>query len=625
MRLLALALAIYCLVQDDPYAVAKKMKETLAAAKTVRIKVQGTLRGGAYTMDVRVKGGKFDVRASGLPEVKGEVSLTSDGRAIAVDNLPRWRGEATYTAEDFPAARLTAFTGPVLLGVIPKEDVALSEDDLFLKSGGREKVGGVELLKLEYVNVPAGRRRQTMRGTTWIDIGTGLPVKQVLTLDDTAIAETYTITLNEEIPDSVFALQSKRRVTEAVARQLARAVELYQAYQGVAPAGIDGLTKKPEGDAFWPQGGFWIGPVPKDAWGRPLVLEKGQVVSLGADGKAGGKDDDADLRLDVVAPAGWRICPTTDRLKELYAARIQIQLLQGAVDAFRFALRGAPKSFDELVTRPSNVEFWPEGGFIASAPAKRYEYANGGVNCPSVKRVKIRALTEDERKALEKAASVPLPEAEQKEVARQLERLKSEEVEARDEAAKALERVGPRVLPILEKRIAAEKDAEVRSRMEQVRGRVIAAPPTWQTELSGRNGPTRSGPKVDTACVNNLAQLWKMQHNYMVQYGGSSKSMPKETGADFWLKLSRVTPPLIDSSLKDIFICPGSGADDDECTYWGPKVDVEKHNDGDPVGMCDESCHGDSVVILRKSGDVLFVLRNDPLYASAKEMLKPPE
>ncbi|SVD89989.1 uncharacterized protein METZ01_LOCUS442843, partial [marine metagenome] len=32
-----------------------------------------------------------------------------------------------------------------------------------------------------------------------------------------------------------------------------------------------------------------------------------------------------------------------------------------------------------------------------------------------------------------------------------------------------------------------------------------------------------------TECANNLIQLWKMQHNYMVQYGGSHKLLPLET------------------------------------------------------------------------------------------------
>ncbi len=53
--------------------------------------------------------------------------------------------------------------------------------------------------------------------------------------------------------------------------------------------------------------------------------------------------------------------------------------------------------------------------------------------------------------------------------------------------------------------------------------------------------------------ANNLKQLWTMQNNYMCQFGGRDRLMPPTTGSDFWLTPTRTNPPLIDSTLFDIF------------------------------------------------------------------------
>ena len=130
-----------------------------------------------------------------------------------------------------------------------------------------------------------------------------------------------------------------------------------------------------------------------------------------------------------------------------------------------------------------------------------------------------------------------------------------------------------------------------------------------------------------TGCVNNLAQLWKMQHNYMVQYGGSAKAMPVETGGQFWLKLTNIVPPLIDNTLKDAFACqvkatpPGSGATD----YRGPNGNVNTFADGDPVGADKVGNHGanEGGNVVRKSGDVQTVSENDPIWIDASSKTAP--
>jgi hypothetical protein len=122
-----------------------------------------------------------------------------------------------------------------------------------------------------------------------------------------------------------------------------------------------------------------------------------------------------------------------------------------------------------------------------------------------------------------------------------------------------------------------------------------------------------------TNCANNLSQLWKMQNNYMVQYGGSRKLLPTETGGDFWTKLSDPEIGIIDSSLSEIYHCPleevsyPGGTD-----YRGPAWNVNKFKDGDPVGADKVTNHSDDGSeggnVLRKSGDVQTVGSNDALW-----------
>jgi len=140
-------------------------------------------------------------------------------------------------------------------------------------------------------------------------------------------------------------------------------------------------------------------------------------------------------------------------------------------------------------------------------------------------------------------------------------------------------------------------------------------------------GRTTCGGGKAIACINNLAQLWKMQHNYMVTYGGTARSMPSETGGLFWLKLTTVTPPLIDATLKDIFACPAKGMPPaaGQTDYRGPNGNVNTFADGDPVGACKPGCHGpnEGGNVLRKSGDAQTCSENDPLWINAASKTAP--
>ena len=63
------------------------------------------------------------------------------------------------------------------------------------------------------------------------------------------------------------------RKDRVLAEQVARSIELYSTYTGTWPASLDDLTRKPAAGGFWPEGGFWIGALPK-----AVSWKEGRVV-----------------------------------------------------------------------------------------------------------------------------------------------------------------------------------------------------------------------------------------------------------------------------------------------------------------------------------------------------------
>lgn len=132
---------------------------------------------------------------------------------------------------------------------------------------------------------------------------------------------------------------------------------------------------------------------------------------------------------------------------------------------------------------------------------------------------------------------------------------------------------------------------------------------------SGRN----HGYRRTVPCANNLSQLWKMEQVYMASRGGRMKRFPAETGGAFWLKLNETTPPLIEDTCLDIFLCPvtGNAPVKGETDYLGPAVDVNTLKDGDWVGADRVGNHGkDGGNALRKSGDVVELTGKEHLQAA---------
>ena len=120
-----------------------------------------------------------------------------------------------------------------------------------------------------------------------------------------------------------------------------------------------------------------------------------------------------------------------------------------------------------------------------------------------------------------------------------------------------------------------------------------------------------------TSCASNLRQLWAMQLNYSIQFGGRMKAMPSLSGSQFWQALSTTNPPLIDETQQEIFLCPLREGALGDVDYWGPGIQVSRLKGGDPVGCDDPDNHGASSSegeggnVLRKSGDVMELPPND--------------
>jgi general secretion pathway protein G len=105
---------------------------------------------------------------------------------------------------------------------------------------------------------------------------------------------------------NVFKQGDKAKVVAAKAgiANLKGALGLYKLDTGTYPPtalGLAALRVKPEGMPNW-AGPYLDKDVPLDAWGRPYLYkypgehgEEPDVVSLGADGQAGGEGNDADI------------------------------------------------------------------------------------------------------------------------------------------------------------------------------------------------------------------------------------------------------------------------------------------------------------------------------------------
>ena len=380
---------------------------------------------------------------------------------------------------------------------------------------------------------------------------------------------------------------------KALARKVARSVDLFATYTGAWPETLEDLKRKPPEVRFWPEGGFWAGPLPES-----VRWEKGTV-------SCGGEETEAK------PPSRSPIVPPTARLKRLYSARVQIMLLRASARAFLEEHGRAPGKPADLGEIPKDP--WGDR-YVVEILKDRVRIRAASFRD---RWIGLDALTSEERRLLDEGSRARLNEGEARAIEASLDRMSDDDYETRQEATAELRRWGPAVRPFLEARRRGEKDPFVRRWLARLATHFPALPPAWRGEL--RPPSTVMMVRVDraalAACSNNLSQLWKMENIYMSQYGGRMKLMPKETGKDFWLALARTPRPLIDEANLDIFVCPASGEKPAKgfCGYAGPNGNMNETKDyGRFIGMCDDEAHGDSVILLRRSGDVSVSDRDGP-------------
>jgi hypothetical protein len=517
-----------------------------------------------------------------------------------------------------------------------------------IRDGGTDRVGEAEARVLEGTVSLDDKAKVRLL----VEAPSGRIVRRELTERGIHTTETYTaFAVDEDLPDSDFTFQSPRRLGRAETVELARSVALFTAFTGRYPRTLEDLVRRPadlDADIFYPEGGFLLGrAVPPDPWSHPfeLRLERGRlrVICRGADGRPGGTGDDEDTEVLIPVAPHRAVAAPTDRLRRQYAARIDLELLAGAVRLYSEATGGLPRTSSALWERPADAPAWPEGGVLRSAriPLDPWGETYRILVDPDRVRVEVQnplhraltagSLTPDETRALTGAARVRLSDGERRAVRGLLDRLSEDDLDARGKAHQELLAWGAAIDGELGERLGVEKDPETRLRIEAIRRAAPIRQPAWARQLTplaltitAGNGIQENAAAL-SACSKNLSELWKLEVVHSLEFGGPATKMVEKTGKEFWLALASSTPALLKPSELEMLVCPASGlrAEPGVCSYRGPAKDVALARDGDIVGMCDDEGHGDVALILRKSGEISVVSRNDAVYEEALEKTRP--
>jgi len=130
---------------------------------------------------------------------------------------------------------------------------------------------------------------------------------------------------------------------------------------------------------------------------------------------------------------------------------------------------------------------------------------------------------------------------------------------------------------------------------------------------------SRSASRV-TGCASHLRLLWQAQFDYAARHGSPSQIMPTHVGKDFILKLQLGPDPVL--ARHDVFFCPVSGEEvySNRTSYRGPRTNVNKLEDTDPVLADKEGNHGrgEGGNVLTKIGDVREYAETDALWIRAR-------
>ena len=192
----------------------KKMEEKLVKAKTVHLKLEGSMEpmdfkitgelwlgeGGRVRMDLEGKSGDM-VRS---------VSMVSDGTTVNTSSDDRKK--SFKAPESFGKLVRTCIARAGFLGTVdttdseteagtePGEGFTVSE----FKMGAKEKVGERSAQGLEFT-VTKKKKKDTAAITLWIDVETQLPLKRTLKLGGRSLTESYSgLKLDEKIDAAKF-------------------------------------------------------------------------------------------------------------------------------------------------------------------------------------------------------------------------------------------------------------------------------------------------------------------------------------------------------------------------------------------------------------------------------------
>lgn len=114
---------------------------------------------------------------------------------------------------------------------------------------------------------------------------------------------------------------------------------------------------------------------------------------------------------------------------------------------------------------------------------------------------------------------------------------------------------------------------------------------------------------VRERCMSNLSLLVKASWNWMITRSPDGSSFSRNTGAAFWQTLAD------DGEIDEVPVCSLTGE-----KPRGPASDANLLADDAPLAVCD---HGETAIVVRKSGDVFEVRRGTDEYDAAIAGTKP--
>lgn len=127
--------------------------------------------------------------------------------------------------------------------------------------------------------------------------------------------------------------------------QIRVAIHLFKEFNDDYPRQLAHLVTRPKDAKVWPEGGFLLGPLPKDPWGNDYEYDpRGDLPKLwtwGADGKPGGEGAARDLNLENVF----------ERRSAKQKTMVILEQVAQALDLYKLDTAVYPKSLRDLSGR----------------------------------------------------------------------------------------------------------------------------------------------------------------------------------------------------------------------------------------------------------------------------------